>query len=87
MLVVYTLARVLHTRLDTQGHAAMPTWCRKRWAAMRGSTGFPPLPVRAPGIMTATVADVVGSNIIKANLVQNTFDPASLYKLAMSKVV
>ena len=40
-LVVYTLARILHTYLDMQGHAAMPTWCRKWWAALRGSTGFP----------------------------------------------
>ena len=40
-LVVYTLARLLHTYLDMQGHAAMPTCCRKWWAAMRDSTGFP----------------------------------------------
>ena len=45
-LVVYALARILRTRLDMQGHAAMPAWCRRWWAALRGSTGCPPLPVR-----------------------------------------
>ena len=64
-LVVYTLARILHTRLDIQGHSAMPTWCRKWWAALMGGTGFPPLPVMGvPGIMNAYIAEVVGSNVI-----------------------
>ena len=45
-LAVYTLARISHARLDMQGHAATPTWCRKWWAALSGSTGFPHLPVR-----------------------------------------
>ena len=36
-LLVYTLARILHTRLDIQGHAAMPTWCRKWWVALRAA--------------------------------------------------
>ena len=40
-LVVYTLAKILHTQLDMQGHATMPTWCRKWWAALRDNAGFP----------------------------------------------
>ena len=40
-LVVYTLARIWHTLWGMQGHATMPTWCRKWWAALRGNTGFP----------------------------------------------
>ena len=59
-LVVYTVARILHTWLGIQGHATMPTWCRKWWAALRGSTGFPLLPVMGlPGITHASVANVV----------------------------
>ena len=86
-LVVYTLARILHARLGMQGHAAMPTWFRKWWAALRAALAFPPLPVRGAKHMNALVAEVVGSNITQNNLAQKTFDPASLYKLAMSKVV
>ena len=59
-LVVYTLARILHTRLDIQGHAAMATWCRKVVGGTEGQRWLPTSTSEGvPGIMHASVANVV----------------------------
>ena len=72
--------------LDIQGHAAMPTRCSKWWAALRGSTGFPHLPARGARHHACIGCQCCGLTQYLNQLGSTTtFDPASLYKLAMSK--